>query len=313
MLAVFERIDMALVQELMGNASGADNELTTVLFENQVVGGTSVPDARISARFVWWFETKTERGAYDKEGHGRQQLREHSRLLADVSEAVLFVLTPDAIRPDWFDHADGLAEGTGPRIHWLNFAQLADAILTVTSDPARMIGEQTRFLLTELVSFFDVEGLLSNDDVVVVAAGSAWPEYPQTSAYVCQPERRFRRGITHLAFYTKGQIQDRVAVIEAWAPVVTFSRQEAANRAAAGEQRMATLINQLLDDGSRLEGEAYGVMFLSGYDDPATVRLEAPIDNDSKAESGRTIAWVQGQRYTSLARLTSGVARTSQL
>jgi hypothetical protein len=181
-------------------SSAADNQLDTVSLLNQPPGHASVPDARISANFVWWFETKTERGTYDGEHHARKQLREHSKLLSDAPQALLFVLTPDNIRPSWFENPDGLAEGTGGRIHWFSFAQMADSILTVTSDPLRMIGEKTRFLLLELVSFFDAEGLLSSDDVVVVAAGTAWPEYLDVGAYVCQPERVFRSGLTHIAF-----------------------------------------------------------------------------------------------------------------
>jgi hypothetical protein len=34
----------------------------------------------------------------------------------------------------------------------------------------------TRFLLTELVALFEADGLLTNDDVVVVVAKSAWQE-----------------------------------------------------------------------------------------------------------------------------------------
>src|SRR4051794_40435659 len=59
-MAVFERIDLALVQDLLASASGAGDELRTVTFENQVPGYGSVPDARISGHFNWLFETKTE-------------------------------------------------------------------------------------------------------------------------------------------------------------------------------------------------------------------------------------------------------------
>lgn len=193
-LAVFERIDLALVQELLASATGAGTELATVTFENQVVNIGAVPDARISARFVWWFETS----GYGAEGHDRDQLRAHSRQLEDVPEGWLFVLTPDPVRPTWFDDLDGVAESVRPNVCWLGFRDLAEAISAVISDPTRLVGEQTRFLLSELVALYEADGLLTNDDTVVVAARSAWPEYKQTSAYVCQPDRSFRQGLTHL-------------------------------------------------------------------------------------------------------------------
>lgn len=58
-MAVFERVDLALVQEILETASGTGGELRTVVFENQVFEEGAIPDARISARFTWWFETKT--------------------------------------------------------------------------------------------------------------------------------------------------------------------------------------------------------------------------------------------------------------
>jgi hypothetical protein len=68
-------------------------------------------------------------------------------------------------------------------------------------DPARLLGERTRFLLAELVALYGTDGLLTTDDTVVVAARRAWPDYQQFSAYVCQPNRTFRDGLTHLGFY----------------------------------------------------------------------------------------------------------------
>src|SRR2546430_1249189 len=63
MLAVFERVDLSILEQLLAAATG-ESALATVTFTNQPPGkGASVPDARISARFAWWFEVKTERQA----------------------------------------------------------------------------------------------------------------------------------------------------------------------------------------------------------------------------------------------------------
>ena len=48
-LAVFERIDLGVVRELLQNAAGMGEELRAVSFENQVVEKDSVPDARFAA------------------------------------------------------------------------------------------------------------------------------------------------------------------------------------------------------------------------------------------------------------------------
>jgi len=310
---VFERVDLALVQELLGSATGAGTELTTVTFENQVVNAGAVPDARISARFVWWFETKTTRGGYGAEGHDRDQLCQHSQQLQGVPEAWLFVLTPDPARPVWFADLDGVSDSVASRVLWLSFRDLAEAITAVTADPARIVAEQTRFLLSELVALYEADGLLTNDDAVVVAARSAWPEYQETSAYVCQPDRSFREGLAHLGFYAEGAIQPLVPRIRRHLPSVPFTREEAGARRAAGQEEIGELIDRLLDDGSRNEGSSYGVLLLSGPGDEETVVLSAPVQNDTVTGTGRNWAWTLGQRYTRLDRLKSGVTATSQL
>lgn len=302
-MAVFERLDLVLVQELLGAATGSGDELRTVTFENQIVENESVPDARISARFTWWFETKTERGAYATEGHGRRQVRAHSRLLAGDSEAVLFVLTADLTRPAWFDDLEGIDERTRAQVLWIGFRDLADQITATLADPARLLGEQTRFLLAELVALYESDGLLTADDTVVVAARSAWPHYQRHGAYVCQPDRSFRDGLTHFGFYAGGAIQPLVPRILRHELTVPFTRSEASSRRARGDDAMAVVIERFIDDGLRQEGDAHGVLILTSPDDPETVHLAAPIANDTVTSSGRPWAWTLGQRYTSLDAL----------
>jgi hypothetical protein len=112
--------------------------------------------------------------------------------LSSDPNARLFVLTPDPVTPSWFERLDGVKDAVREQVLWLSFKDLAEAISGITADPTRLIGEQTRFLLAELVALFEADGLLTNDDVVVVAARSAWQEYLDYSAYVCQPDRSFR-------------------------------------------------------------------------------------------------------------------------
>lgn len=316
-MAVFERIDLALVREILSAATGSGDELRAVTFENQVAPEVSrtIPDARISGRFTWWFEAKRVRGAYDAPGHGQDQLLDHAALLKDDLDGLLFVLTPDPAPPMFFNGLGGAVQSdVVERILWLSYRRLATAIEEITGDPARLVGEQTRFLLSELVQLYEMEGLLTNDDTVIVAARSAWPEYLQTGVYICQPERPFRDGLTHLGFYAGGAIQRLVPRILAHHRSVSLTMEEATHRRADGEQRLAEQIEAALDKGNRTEGAAYDVVLLSGPDDrPDTVELDEPIQNDTKTASGKPWAWTLNQRYTSLEKLRSGVRYTSEL
>lgn len=311
-MAVFERIDLALVQELLETATGGVGELPTVLFQNQVTVSGAVPDARISARFTWWFETKTVRGAYAGEGHGRSQVRAHAKQLTGDPSARLFVLTPDPVRPAWFAELDGIDAQARDQVLWLSFRDLATAIESVVGDPRRLLGEQARYLLSELVALFEAEGLLANDDTVIVAARSAWPEYQSLAAYVCQPERTFRDGLTHFGFYAEGVVQPVVARIRKHYSSVLLTREEAERYRADGHPVLADLIRVLIEQGYRTEGESNGIILLSGPEDPETVTLNDRVVNDTVTASGRPWAWTLGQRYTSLDRLRAAV-RTSDL
>lgn len=312
-LAVFERIDLTIVKEVLQGASGMGDELRAVSYENQVVGAGSVPDARISGHFTWWFETKTVPHAYESEGHDRAQVRRHAERLVADADAFLFVLTPDAAGPQWFGVLDGIPREVADRVVWVSFASLAAAMTSVLEDTRRLIGEQTRFLLSELIALYDADGLLSSDDTVIVAARTAWGEYQRWSAYVCQPDRAFRPGLTHFGFYAQGEIKPVIARLRGYTASVPFTLDHAAQVRAHGDETTASVIEDALARGVRDEGASYGVMLLSAVDDPDTVHLDTAIVNDTVASSGRGWAWTLGQRYTRLAALISGVTRTSQL
>lgn len=324
-LAVFERIDLALVRDLLRAATGSGGELEAMTFQTFApeIGIKAIPDGKISARFTWWLETKTNRGEYARPGHPRIQMCEYANLLdADANrDALLFVLTPDPVRPVWLDEAGELG-AVRNRILWLSFATLATAIEEVVRDPGRVIGEQVRYLLSELSAMYEADGLLSSDDTVIVAARVAWPEYNDYSAYICGRDRSFRPGLTHLGFYAEGKIQPCIARIHGWYPTVEFSREEAGRQRVAGNSDLADLIDRIIYAQEhreaayppRDEGESYGFMLLSGPDDGETVKLARPIMNDATNAEGKNIAWTQYQRYASLKTLRKpGITQTSQL
>lgn len=306
MLAVFERIDLGLLETILAAAAG-ESALQMVTFTNQPPGAAaSVPDARISARFSYWFEVKTVRSTLR-----RNQLVEHLACLADDGDERLFVVTPDGAQPAL------MAELDDPRVVWFNFQALSDAIEGALADETGLVSEQARFLLRELQALLVEEGLLDTDDVAVVAARIAYGEYLDHGVYVCQPGRAFRGGLTHLGFYFEGAIQREIPRIMHREDNVVFTPAEAAQRRGTGDPfdaRVARAIEGLLAGSTRQDGHAYQVFVLAEPDAEETVTLEAPVANDTKASSGRPFAWTMGQRYVSLARLTApGVTVTSDL
>jgi hypothetical protein len=94
MLAVFERIDLSLLETILASAAG-ESSLAMVTFANQPPGkGHSIPDARISARFAYWFEVKTVRNTLRA-----HQLSEHLANLGTEGDERLFVIQGRAREP----------------------------------------------------------------------------------------------------------------------------------------------------------------------------------------------------------------------
>lgn len=150
-------------------------------------------------------------------------------------------------------------------------------------------------------------------DTVVVPARVGWPEYEAAGAYICWPGQGFWGKVTHFGFYADGEIKPVIARVRAWHEEVLLTAEEAAACRTAGDTGLAAALEFFLAQGARDEDEYYSMILLSRLDDSDTVRLAAPIANDMVSASGRATGWARRFRYTSLAMLTSGVTRTSEL
>ena len=302
MLAVFERLDFSLLERILQAGSG-EASLPFVQFRNQVAAkGRTVPDAAISASFRYLFEVKTERNTVSA-----NQLAGHlAQLNGAFAHERLFLVTPDPTEPAAVaQHAD--------RIVWFNFLALSQAIDELITDPLELVAEQAQFLLRELQALFLQDGLLLEaEDTVVVAARYAYPEYLTTAAYVCQLGRSFRSGLTHMGFYREGAIQLHVPAIRERRSEVVWTHEHATKLRASEnplDQHLATVIERLLNEQEREEGEVYQVFLLSAADDTDTYRLQRPIRNTAVDAKGKTTAWTMGQRYVRLQALQRVAAR----
>ena len=299
-LAVLRSISLDHMQRLLGALLNAP-EFELVNFQNQPArGGKGVPDAVIQSSCRVLIETKVQPKAIKD----LEQIQRHLQRLDKAKEfdRFLIVLTPDDVPPA------ALGSLQDDRLVWTSFSALDKAIDEMLEDKYEVVSEREEFLLRELQNMLDTENLLGSDkDVVVVAARDAWPEYYDKHyyAYICQPDRQFRQ-VTRLAFYFQGQIQPIVPrIIEPRHPNVEFVSNK-------HEGRLGELVNILLKDGPRTEGNFYEVVFLSPPDSPETLKLEHPITNDLKAKNGNLTAFTQNQRYVSSERMKTA-RTTSQL
>ena len=289
MLAVFERVGLGLTERIIA-AAAEDSALALASFTSQPSsGGAGVPDGEIKSSFRYLIETKTAANALSTD----QLLRHLRRLNGSYSDERLLVITPDPEPPVPIGRIDD------PRVVWIGFGLLAQAIDGVVQDPSELASEQQRFLLRELIAYFESEGLLTVDDTIVVAARTAYPEYIGMSAYVCQPNRPIR-GVSHFGFYTGKRIKPEIAKVHGRCTEVRFVPEEARRFAAKRglvDKRVGEVIRWRLKRRPDQLGEAFDVYILSAPTHPDTVVLDAPIEHTARG------AWTQGQRYTSVERL----------
>jgi hypothetical protein len=292
-LAVLRSLSLDRMQRLLG-ALLEESEFELVTFQNQPSkGGAGVPDAIIQSSCRLLVETKTKRNATQEE-----QVRRHLKRLDQATEAVhiLLVLTPDDARPTVFDTIQD------SRIAWASFAALDQAIDEMLGDKYEVVSEREAFLLRELQNMLLAEGLVASaNDVVVVPARHAWPEYQQYHVYVCQPDRPFQQ-VTRMAFYAHGHVHPLV-------PMILESHDHVEFIPDKHKGRLGELIATLLKDGRRTLDAPYKVVFLSAPDSPDTLNLGRTIPNTLKSESGKATAFTQNQRYVSSERLK--IAKTT--
>ncbi len=286
-LAVLRSLSLGRIERLLA-AMLEQSEFELVRFQNQPSkGGSGVPDAIIHASIRMLVETKTERNGLNK-----PQLQRHLKRLDEATETgqFLLVLTPDDERPKLLD------EISDPRMAWTSFALLDQAIDEMLSDPHEVVSEREAFLLRELQNFFEAENLLASpNDVVIVAARQAWPEYEEFKAYVCQPNRPFQQ-VSRMGFYSKNKIYPLIPKI-----LDVIDDVEIVTGKYDGE--LGKLVDYLDKNSLRLDRERYKVFLLSPPDSPDTLKLAAPIPNDIKSQAGRRTAFTMGQRYAASSQL----------
>ncbi|MDS0255936.1 hypothetical protein [Haloarcula argentinensis] len=281
------------------------------MFDNQVTGVDSVPDAAIKSSTSLWFETKTSRDAVDKE-----QLENHLHALNEEKAELqrLIVLTPDARLPE------EVVELGDERIVWANFDSLIDTIESVVE---RDMGnaeasmsvptEREAFLLRELSRFFYDEDLVSGkeDRVLVVAARRAWPEYQEHGLYFCQANRSFKP-VDHLAFYTDGEIKTAVPSVTDAIESIELTEEAVRDQPDLSQTQRGQLLDavtQFRKKGAERYGETEKVIFLQDG-----IELDHPVTNDKTAsDSDRTVAFVQGHRYVSFSKLRESPEYTTEL
>lgn len=255
-----------------------------------------------------------ERVALLAEGRDGQRVSGSARELLDTTDAHLLVITADRARPPWVDGLEPTPSAGAARVTWCSSADLAAAVdAALARTGAQRLGERSRTLLGELLSYWEVHGLRSLHDTVVVAGRSAWPEYLRTGAVVSPAGRELRGGTTHVGFFVDDAISEVVPAIRGSYRSVTFTQASAEQHRRRGHEALAAVIDASLAHRTRTEGGTYAVLLLSEPTAAETVQLDRRVHDDATTPSGRRTPWTVSQRYTHLERLRAGVSVTSEL
>lgn len=229
-ISAFRCLSLGLLEQILQGLMG-DYALILARFENQPREEAGIPDALLHASFSYWIETKTSVRALRTDPLERYLETVERNRHADDSR--LLVLTPDPDNPPVINEL----QKSHPSLYWSSFANLVTTISNVLDDPPTLPTDREVFLLKELVTFLEREGLTgaNEDDVLLVAANRfALDDYHKYSAYICPSQRTFRQ-VKRMAFYCKGVIDRHIPEVKETIESITLS--EAGLRAARASLR----------------------------------------------------------------------------
>ncbi len=155
----------------------------------------------------------------------------------------------------------------------------------------------------------------SPSEVLVVTGGHEYGRYLANGVVVLDEDTELPDGVTHLAFYSGGDIEIHVPAVLADYPALQISEAVVEDLRATGrevDQLAANSVAGLLDT-DMLAGDTVHLVLLSYPNDERTLRLDQPIKNTKKAKSGRPMAWTVGSRLTDYAALAKGPKTTDEL
>lgn len=312
-LAVLSSLSLNLIQQIIGTMIGDEVEL--ISFTNQPASMKqkyhSVPDAMISGDFKILIETKLQQNAVKK-----GPIKRHQEQLGNRKNAYLVILTPDPECP-------GVVENISredPRVVWCSFNQINNTINDFFENGSEVISEKDAFLLKNFQMFLNHENLLSHPEVLIVPARFAWSHYLNTSSYICQPNRTFKK-TKYIAFYNEGKIMKKVPrILKAVNEVVFWEEgnfEVLSNDWSKSDKKefgvkMKEVVKKSIGSSLYNVGESHKVLLLTGPEEEGTICINKEIPNDSVDKNGAPVAFVLKQRYTSVEKL-NGAEKTSDL
>ncbi len=293
-LAVLERLSVLNMSRILGTLLD-DRDFSVARFINQPKGDGSIPDARIRTGHGILIETKRRRNEVRLD-----QIRSH--LKAVFGDERLLVLTPDDNRPK---SLNSLSKEHQERVVWSNFGKLDNIVAEILNDKKSMPSEMEAFLLREFSKFLHKEGLAisSNERVIVVSAGKAWPRYNGKSIYGDIRKPNWKPS-DHLAFYTRYEIKPIVPRIKSQVSPINITIDD---EIGALDEYQKQVVEKLIENpvGQEDFNHPLLMLFLSGPDDRETMKLPIPIEVDTiNDKTGkREPLMMGGVRYVTLESL----------
>jgi hypothetical protein len=293
-LATFERLPFRLVEQILQQLLQEETE-PWLQFKNQIKTGKkgTIPDACISASFSVWIETKIKGSTLTE-----SQIKGHLEQMGTPAKEnqFLLLLTPDKIEPDIIDSI----EDNKKRIRWSNFQSLCDIIQELldeapdwATDLDQLPDERDRDILRELYHFIKEEGLIIEEQVLVIPARFAYPDYEKYGAYLCQENRSFRPA-SHLAFYRQKKIENQIPKIVKRYPSICLKEKKTYEHDGNREKLLLLADNLRINKDPRVD-ETYQIFLLE-----KGIELSDPIEH--KKPNG-----IQKQRYFPLSKITKGL------
>ena len=276
-----------------------DSSITLIEFKNQYKIGDSVPDGRIAANFEYLIETKITTNKVNEnqiERHCQGEWPDHKRLI---------LLTPHLDDPTKTFEKEELKS----KVTWANFDKVVETIDEILKDPL-LLQDREVFLMDQLKDFITKMGLLKEDNtdqVLIIPAKRAWPNYEKFGIYRCQVGRYFKPS-GYLGFYYDKAIQTTLPRILAYVDDFNMVTDDIENAhiLPLNDATKEEVKKRLAEVRARLNGawkDNQKFIVLADKGDSRNRELPKEIENKKLSKAGKPTAFVQKQTYVSINTL----------
>jgi hypothetical protein len=243
--------------------------------------GQSVLDGKLSCRFAFDIYIESKLGTTIN----KAQLDEHSKLLETNENVILIYITTHAKRPSVLPN----------EILWANWTKIYKVINEVHEEGVNPVLD---YLIDQFYLLLRALGLYDDSKNRVLIVGGSWGENIALNYnfYACQADRSFKKKSRYLAFYHNQRIQYLFEIED-------IDMTKLPDNIELDHVDIRSLPENLVPKEYFQKEDPNYSGFRTFFKLKFVKEFTPAIQNNKQSKTGKTVAFVQNQTYTTLEKI----------